>query len=103
MLGNGLLWVNPDTLQPMPQLATEWTVSPDNLLYTFKLRDGVKFHDGQPLTAEDVKFTYDLILNEKTGSPRRAGLAPVIDTITVKSPTEIEFKLKKIKADLLVS
>ena len=42
-----------------PQLATEWTASPDGLTYTFTLRDGVTFHDGTPLTADDVVFTLD--------------------------------------------
>ncbi|MFN8473440.1 MAG: peptide-binding protein [Anaerolineae bacterium] len=101
-LGNGLVWINPKDLLPMPQLATKWTVSPDGKTYTFTLRDDVKFHDGQKLTADDVKFTYELMLNEKVNSPRRTDLS-VIDTITVKSPTEIEFKLKNVKADFLAS
>ena len=42
-----------------PQLATDWTMSPDGLTYTFTLRDDVTFHDGTPLTAEDVVFTLD--------------------------------------------
>src|SRR5216684_4831077 len=43
-------------------LATEWNISPDGLTYTFKLRPGVRFHDGSPLTSADVKATYDKIL-----------------------------------------
>jgi len=101
MLGNGLVWINPKDLLPVPQLAKEWTISPDGLTYNFKLRDDVKFHDGEKFTADDVKFTYELALNEKVNSPRRSDLS-VIDTITVKSPTEVEFKLKKVKADFLV-
>jgi len=41
-----------------PSLATSWRVSPDGRTYEFKIRQGVKFHNGDPLTAEDVKFTF---------------------------------------------
>src|SRR6266480_3785695 len=43
-------------------VATEWTISPDGLTYAFKIRQGVRFHDGSPLTAADVKATYDKIV-----------------------------------------
>ena len=49
----GLLWYD-HQLQPHPQLATAWTISPDGLTYTFTLRQGVKWHDGQPFTSADV-------------------------------------------------
>lgn len=48
-----------------PGLATSWTLSPDGLNYTFKLRRGVKFHDGTAFNAEAVKFTYDRLLDPK--------------------------------------
>ena len=42
-----------------PSLAKSWTASDDGLVYEFVLRDGVKFHNGEPVTAEDVKFSYE--------------------------------------------
>ena len=42
-----------------PSLAESWTVSPDGLVYEFALRSGVRFHNGDPLTAEDVKFSFE--------------------------------------------
>ncbi|MGH7301700.1 MAG: ABC transporter substrate-binding protein, partial [Candidatus Rokuibacteriota bacterium] len=42
--------------------ATEWKISPDAMTYTFKIRPGIKFHDGSPLTAADVKATYDKLI-----------------------------------------
>src|SRR6266850_5237721 len=46
-------------MNPVPELAESWQTSPDGLTWTFKLRQGVKFHDGQEFTSADVKFTFD--------------------------------------------
>src|SRR5262247_4413189 len=62
---NGLLRVDPTDptgTKPAPDLAESWTVSKDGLLYTFKLRKGVKFHDGSEMTSKDVKASYDKII-----------------------------------------
>ena len=48
-------------------LAQSWTVSPDGMTYTFKLNEGVKFHDGSPVTSADVKATYDRIIDPPQG------------------------------------
>jgi peptide/nickel transport system substrate-binding protein len=62
----GLLEYSHD-LTPRPQLATSWTVSPDGLEYIFKLREGVKWHDGKPFVAADAAFS---ILLSKRYHPR---------------------------------
>jgi peptide/nickel transport system substrate-binding protein len=73
-----------------PGLAESWEVSPDGRIYTFKLRKGVKFHDGTPLNAEAVKFTFDRIINPDTKSLSAKGAvgpyegSEVIDEHTVK-------------------
>lgn len=54
----GLLEFDYD-MNPSPLLATEWSISDDGLTYTFKLREGVKWHDGEDFTAEDVAFTIE--------------------------------------------
>src|ERR1700730_10615139 len=46
-------------MNPRPELVESWQISPDGHPWTFKLREGVKFHDGQELTSADVKFTFD--------------------------------------------
>jgi peptide/nickel transport system substrate-binding protein len=73
-------------------LATKWT-QVDPKTWTFELRDGVTFHNGEPFTAKDVKYTFERILDAKTAS----GYAPlydVIKTITVDAPTKVTFHLK---------
>jgi len=72
----GLFRANPDTAQPESRLAT-WTVSDDGLTYTFTLKDGVKWSDGTPIIAKDIKFTYDAIMSDKVQSPRKSDMASV--------------------------
>jgi peptide/nickel transport system substrate-binding protein len=57
-----------DDLNMVPSLAESWEISDDNLTWTFHLRDGVKFHNGRDLTAEDVVYSYERIMDEETGS-----------------------------------
>jgi peptide/nickel transport system substrate-binding protein len=59
-------------LNVRPLLAESWEVSKDGLTYTFKLRKGVKWHDGAPFTARDVAFTFYAVLNPKVTTPHRA-------------------------------
>ena len=54
--------------EAVPDLAESWEVSADQLTYVFKLRKDVKWHDGKPFTAEDVKFTVDQAVNPKNNS-----------------------------------
>jgi peptide/nickel transport system substrate-binding protein len=63
----------------IPDLATGWSWSEDGTELTFKLRQGVKWHDGEPFTAADIKCTYDLLLGkakEKTSHQPAQGLVP---------------------------
>ncbi len=105
---NGLLYdrlvdIDPDTLQPVPNLATKWDIAPDNKTYTFTLKQGVKWHDGQPFTADDIKFTYDSYMNADTGSQRAGTLNQDIASIEVKDPQTVVFTLKDVVASFLVN
>ncbi|MFA9422016.1 MAG: ABC transporter substrate-binding protein [Sedimentibacter sp.] len=66
LLYDPLVGIN-ENLDSTPDIATEWSLSDDQLVWTFKLRDDVKWSDGEPLTSNDVKFTYDLISNSGLG------------------------------------
>ncbi len=73
----------------VPALAESWTVSPDGITWTFKLRSGVRFHHGKVLDASDVKATLERILDPATRSPRRLQIGPiraveVVDPLTVR-------------------
>jgi peptide/nickel transport system substrate-binding protein len=71
----GLLTENGVTGELSPGLAEAWEVSPDNLHITFTLREGLKWSDGEPLTVDDVMFTFnDLVFNENIPTPKRDGL-----------------------------
>ena len=60
---NGILGYAGETSKIVPDLAESWALSPDNKVITFKLRKGIKFHDGTPFNAEAVKFNWDRMLN----------------------------------------
>ena len=79
-----------------PVLAESWSVSDDKLTWTFKLRRGVKFHDGAPFNAEAVKYTFDRIKDPAIGSPRKSAAkaikeVKVIDEYTVAFVTAKPF------------
>lgn len=73
-----------------PYLAESWTINDAGTVYTFKLKQGVKFHDGTPLNAEAVKFSFDRIMDPKTASQSAiSSLKPyekseVVDELTIK-------------------
>jgi peptide/nickel transport system substrate-binding protein len=79
---------------PEGDIAESWTVSQDKLTWTFKLRPGVKFHDGREVTAADVKYSIDRIKNPKTVATARSDFEPVKDVEVVDDKT-VAFHLKR--------
>ncbi len=90
LIFNGLTRPDPQTLEPKPDLATSWEASPDGKTWTFKLRSGVKWHDGKPFTADDVKFTFDSILDPKVNSVARANFL-ALQAVEVVDPATVKF------------
>ncbi len=78
----------------IPDLAHKWDASGDGLTYTFHLRDGVKFHDGAPLTSEDVKASFDHIIFPPPGilSPRK-GVFDAVKEVKAIDPLTVQFTL----------
>jgi peptide/nickel transport system substrate-binding protein len=102
-LYNLLLQIDPYTYpKVIGDLATEWKISPDGLTYTFKIRSGVKFHDGTPLTAADVKASYDKIVfpPQGTRSVRKEHYTE-ISKVEAPDASTVVFKLKFPSASLL--
>src|SRR3954454_9721310 len=89
-------------LNVVPSLAESWTVSPDGKTYTFKLRSGVKFHDGSPMDANDVVASIHRIQAKDIASPLASRVASV-DSATAVDPQSVELKLKEPSAPLLSS
>lgn len=84
---------------PVPLLATGYEVSEDGLTYTFTLREGVKFHTGQDMTAADVKYSYDYIRDPDNGSPG-AGDFSTVQSIDAVDDYTVVFNLDQANASL---
>lgn len=84
----------------VPALAESWTISEDGLEYTLKLRPGVKFHNGREMTAEDVKWSAEYVMDPKNGATGFSLLKPV-ESITVVDKNTVRFKLKEPTAPFL--
>lgn len=83
----GLLTVDEFSGEIVGEIAKDWTVSEDGLTYTFNLRDDIVWTDGTPLTANDVKFTYDAIGSELVDTPRKTNIELVEEFVVVDDYT----------------
>ena len=83
-------------------VATEWKIAPDGLTYIFKIRQGIRFHDGSTLTAADVKATYDKIVFPPEGVRSvRKNAYTAVASVEAPDPSTVVFKLKFPSASLL--
>lgn len=109
-----LVKVNPVTGQVEPGLAESWNISEDGLTYTFYLRDNASFHNGRPITADDIKYTLERLSNPVNASPRvnllvgvagleafQSGAASDIAGLEVVSPYVLTIHLDQPKPTLL--
>jgi len=96
---NGLVGLD-EQLVPVPELAERWNVEDNGRAYRFALRRGVTWHDGQPFTSADVKFTFEQALL-KYHSRTRAALQDLIERIDTPDEHTAVFRLKRSYSPLL--
>lgn len=94
-----LLGQDPFTGEIVPtELADSWEVSDDGLVWTFHLRDDVFWSDGEPVDAQDFKFTYDAIASDNVETPRKSNVE-LIDSIETPDPQTVIVTFKEVKCD----
>jgi peptide/nickel transport system substrate-binding protein len=89
-----------ENLEVEPSIATDWTTSEDQLTWTFTIRDGVTFSDGSPLTAEDVAYSYNRIIDEDLNSSYKFGSTK---SIKATDPQTLVIKQTEPTPNLLAS
>jgi peptide/nickel transport system substrate-binding protein/microcin C transport system substrate-binding protein len=83
-----------DSYEWKPELAVEWKISDDKRTFDFRLREGVKWTDGKELTAEDVKFSYDVIFTEDFKAVQLRPYYEAIESVEVLDKFNVRFKVK---------
>lgn len=89
-----------DQEEPAGKIAETWELSEDQLTWTFNLHEGIRWHDGEPLTAEDVKFTYELFIN--TGLGLFSGFLNGIESIECPDDFTVMIHTAEPKANMLM-
>jgi len=87
--------------QPAPYLASKWTTSSDGLTWTFDIRPNLKWTDGQPLTAKDIAWTYNLVMTNTVAATANGTLVANIASVSAPNDTTFVIKTKTKQANLL--
>ncbi len=87
--------------KPAPYLADSWSTSSDGLTWTFKIHTGLKWSDGQPLTAKDAAWTYNLLMTNKTAATSNGALVTQFDKVTAPDDATLVIQTKVPVADML--
>ena len=98
-LFDGLMDYKPGTTELVPDLAESYEITNDGKTFTFKLRAGAKFHNGREVTADDVKYSIERVLDPATQSPG-AGFFGSIATMTVVDPHDHQVRPLASRRDL---
>jgi peptide/nickel transport system substrate-binding protein len=90
-----------DNGQPVPYLADSWSTSADKLTWTFKIHPGLTWSDGQPLTAHDAAWTFNLIMHNATAATSNGSLVANFKSVTAPDDTTLVIKTKQPQANML--
>ncbi len=97
-----LVEADPETGAIIPSLAESWQISADGRTYTFRIRRGVRFHNGREMTAADVKYSIERIMDPRTGSPRRLSFN-LVERVDASDAQTVVFRLKTAFAPFLAT
>jgi peptide/nickel transport system substrate-binding protein/oligopeptide transport system substrate-binding protein len=113
-LFDGLMDYDPGTTDLRPGLAESYTISDDGMVFTFEMRNGVQFHNGREMTAEDVVYSFNRVTNPTTQSPgagffwsikgydaMASGEADALEGVTVEGPGTVRIELSRPDATFL--
>ena len=113
-LFDGLMDYDPGTTDLRPGLAESYTISDDGMVFTFEMRNGVQFHNGREMTAEDVVYSFNRVTNPTTQSPgagffwsikgydaMASGEADALEGVTVEGPSTVRIELSRPDATFL--
>jgi len=90
-----------DNGEPIPYLADSWTTSDDQLTWTFKIHSGLKWSDGEPITAEDAAWTFNLIMHNQVAATSNGSLVANFKSVTAPDDTTLVITTKKPQANML--
>jgi ABC-type transport system substrate-binding protein len=80
-----------DTYEFKPALATSWKLSPDKTIFQFKIRKDVKWHDGKPLTVQDIKFSFDVLFDDRYNTAHQRPYYSGLKEVEILSDDEVRF------------
>jgi peptide/nickel transport system substrate-binding protein len=86
-----------------PMLATEWSVSPDSLVWTFKLKEGVKFHDGEPFNADDVVASFQRLIDQRSTLTQASTSWTLLEKVEKKGDYLVAITMKEPFGAMLLS
>ena len=95
LMYESLLWVDPVTTEFTPGLACRWILSDDKLTYTFEIDPAAVWSDGKPVTADDVKWTFDQVMNPKNATGASKVALGVFTSPEVLGPRTVRFRAKE--------
>lgn len=102
MIYQTLAEANPETLEPVGNLAEGWEANEDATVWTMFLREGVTWQDGESFDAEDVKFTYDMFADPASGSNQTSTLNSKLESVEIIDSMTVQFNLKLPVVDFLL-
>lgn len=90
-----------DDFAPQPELAESWKSSPDKLTWTFKIRQGVQWSDGQPVTAEDAAYTYNRMMTDPAAATANGNFVENFESVQAKDENTLVIRTKTPQATML--